>query len=174
MRKTSPTTEPLPAESTSSSASRASEPAPAASSGPARKHPANDALSDASSGVRDSAPDGARPRAPRRGKKKAPVVVVKPGIVLWNALSLEEIGVSVRLKRKALDYTLDDLERLTGVSKRTLIKLEAGGDVRYSTLLKVLSAVGLVLAFNGPSLEDLRKILNGTFSTNPEDSLEWF
>lgn len=89
-------------------------------------------------------------------------------------MSLEEIGVSVRLKRKALGYTLDDLERLTGISKRTLIKLEAGGDVRYSTLLKVLSAVGLVLAFNGPSAEDLRKIRHGTFSKNPEDRLDRF
>lgn len=122
----------------------------------------------------DSAPDGARPRAPRRSKKKAPVHVVRAGIVLWNALSLEEIGVSVRLKRKALGYTLDDPERLTGISKRTLIKLEAGGDVRYSTLLKVLSAVGLVLAFNGPSAEDLRKIRHGTFSKNPEDRLYRF
>lgn len=170
MRKTSPTTEPLPAESTSSSASRASEPNPAASSGPARQAPASDSPNGAPNGT----PDSARPRTPRRGKKKEPVLVARPGIVLWNALSLEEIGVSVRLKRKALGYTLDDLERLTGASKRTLIKLEAGGDVRYSTLLKVLSAVGLVLAFNGPSLEDLRKIRNGTYSTNPEDSLEWF
>lgn len=164
MRKTAPTTEPLPAESASSSASRASEPNPAASC--SRKDPASDAP--------NGTPDDARPRAPRRGKKKEPVLVARPGIVLWNALNLEEIGVPVRLKRKALGYTLDDLERLTGVSKRTLIKFEAGGDVRYSTLLKVLSAVGLVLAFNGPSVEDLRKIRNGTFSTNPEDSLDWF
>lgn len=158
MRKTSPTKEPFPAES----ASRASEPNPAASSGPARKEPASDAT------------DGVRTGTRRRGKKREPVIVAKPGIVLWNAVRLEEIGESVRLKRKALDYTLDDLERLTGVSKRTLIKLEAGGDVRYSTLLKVLSAVGLVLAFNGPSAEDLKKIRNGTFSKNPEESLEWF
>lgn len=151
---------------------------PPVSSGPSRKDPASDASSDAPSGARYSIPDGAtddaRPRAPRRGKKKEPVLVARPGIVLWNALSLEEIGVSVRLKRKALGYTLDDLERLTGISKRTLIKLEAGGDVRYSTLLKVLSAVGLVLAFNGPSAEDLRKIRHGTFSKNPEDRLDRF
>lgn len=86
-------------------------------------------------------------------------------------MRLEEIGESVRLKRKALDYTLDDLEKLTGVSKRTLIKLEAGEDVRYSTLLKVLSAVGLVLVFNGQSQDDLRKIRNGTFV---KDEIEWF
>lgn len=161
MQKTSLERDPFPAEGTSLSASRTSEPIPAFCS-PSRKDPATDA------------PDGARTGTRRRGKKKEPVVVVKPGIVLWNALSLEEIGVSVRLKRKALDYTLDDLELLTGVSKRTLIKLEAGGDVRYSTLLKVLSAVGLVLAFNGPSVEDLRKIRNGTYSTNSEDNIDWF
>lgn len=86
-------------------------------------------------------------------------------------MRLEEIGESVRLKRKALDYTLDDLEKLTGVSKRTLIELEVGEDVRYSTLLKVLSAVGLVLVFNGQSQDDLRKIRNGTFV---KDEIEWF
>ena len=112
MRKTSPTKEPFPAESASSSASRASEPNPA-SSGSSRKAPASDA------------PDGVRTGTRRRGKKREPVIVAKPGIVLWNAVRLEEIGLSVRLKRKALDYTLDDLERLAGVSKRTLIKLEA-------------------------------------------------
>lgn len=165
MQKTSPERDPFPAEGTLLSASWTSEPIPASCS-PSRKDPASDAP--------NGTPDGARPRARRRGKKKEPVVVVKPGIVLWNALSLEEIGVSVRLKRKALGYTLDDLELLTGVSKRTLIKLEAGGDVRYSTLLKVLSAVGLVLAFNGPSVEDLRKIRNGTYSTNSEDNIDWF
>lgn len=142
-------------------AARASDPT-SASCSPARKESASDA------------PDGARTGTRRRGKKRESVVVVKPGIVLWNAVRLEEIGESVRLKRKALDYTLDDLERLTGVSKRTLIKLEAGGDVRYSTLLKVLSAVGLVLVFNGPSADDLRKIRNGTYSTNSEDNIDWF
>lgn len=161
MRKTSSTEQAVPTEDTSSSVSRASEPT-SASSGSSRKAPASDAT------------DGVRTGTRRRGKKREPVIVAKPGIVLWNAVRLEEIGESVRLKRKALDYTLDDLERLAGVSKRTLIKLEAGGDVRYSTLLKVLSAVGLVLAFNGPSVEDLRKIRNGTYSTNSEDNIDWF
>lgn len=162
MRKTSPTEEAFSAESTPTSASRESEPNPASCS-PARKEFA----SYAPDGVRTGIGTGAR----RRGKKREPVFVAKPGVVLWNAVRLEEIGESVRLKRKALDYTLDDLEKLTGVSKRTLIKLEAGGDVRYSTLLKVLSAVGLVLAFNGPSQDDLRKIRNGTFV---KDEIEWF
>ena len=162
MRKTSSTKSPLSEETAVTLRSpRESEPNPVSRS-PARKEPASDA------------PDGARTGTRRRGKKREPVIVAKPGIVLWNAVRLEEIGESVRLKRKALDYTLDDLERLTGVSKRTLIKLEAGGDVRYSTLLKVLSAVGLVLVFNGPSADDLRKIRNGTYSTNIEGHIYWF
>lgn len=162
MRKTSSTKSPLSEETAVTVRSpRESEPNPVSRS-PARKEPASDA------------PDGARTGTRRRGKKREPVIVAKPGIVLWNAVRLEEIGESVRLKRKALDYTLDDLERLTGVSKRTLIKLEAGGDVRYSTLLKVLSAVGLVLVFNGPSADDLRKIRNGTYSTNIEGHIYWF
>ena len=52
-----------------------------------------------------------------------------------NALKLEEIGERIRLRRKKLKYTLEDIEKATGISRKTLIKLEKGGDVRFSTLL---------------------------------------
>ena len=62
-----------------------------------------------------------------------------------NALKLEEIGERIRLRRKKLKYTLEDIEKATGISRKTLIKLEKGGDVRFSTLTTVLSI--LVICF---------------------------
>lgn len=44
-----------------------------------------------------------------------------------NALKLEEIGERIRLRRKKLKYTLEDIEKATGISRKTLIKLEKGG-----------------------------------------------
>ena len=62
-----------------------------------------------------------------------------------NVLKLEEIGERIRLRRKKLKYTLEDIEKATGISRKTLIKLEKGGDVRFSTLTTVLSILGLTL-----------------------------
>ena len=57
----------------------------------------------------------------------------------FDALTPQAIGEAVRLRRKALGNTLDDLAEASGISKRTLIKLEQGQDVRFSTLTTVLS-----------------------------------
>lgn len=84
---------------------------------------------------------------------------------------MEDVGSAVRRKRKALGYTLEQMSNVTHISKRTLIKLEAGEDVRYSTLLVALSAVGLALSFNATSLEDLEAIENGTFEL--DDGAFW-
>ncbi len=63
--------------------------------------------------------------------------------VLANTLTLNEIGEVSRKRRKALGYTLEEIEKATKISRKTLIKLEKGGDVRYSTLITVLSNLGL-------------------------------
>ena len=60
----------------------------------------------------------------------------------FDALTPQAIGEAVRLRRKALGNTLDDLAEASGISKRTLIKLEQGQDVRFSTLTTVLSWLG--------------------------------
>lgn len=65
--------------------------------------------------------------------------------VLANTLTLNEIGEVIRKRRKALGYTLEEIEKATKISRKTLIKLEKGGDVRYSTLITVLSNLGLTL-----------------------------
>lgn len=41
----------------------------------------------------------------------------------FDALTPQAIGEAVRLRRKALGNTLDDLAEASGISKRTLIKL---------------------------------------------------
>lgn len=49
--------------------------------------------------------------------------------------------------RKALGLTLDDLARSTGVSKKSLIRLEKGEDVKLSTLIRVLDSLQLSVDF---------------------------
>lgn len=70
-----------------------------------------------------------------------------------NALKLEEIGERIRLRRKKLKYTLEDIEKATGISRKTLIKLEKGGDVRFSTLTTVLSILGLTLDWSDQTIK---------------------
>ncbi len=92
-------------------------------------------------------------------------------MICWDALLMDTIGAAVRKKRKALGLTLDDIAVFTGISKRTLIKLEAGKDVRFSTLTTVLSAVGLRLDFSEKSKKKLQMIENGQ---TEEDDAVWF
>lgn len=67
-----------------------------------------------------------------------------------QALKIEEVGTAIRNRRKALDITLEKLELISGISRKTLIKLEKGGDVKFSTLTSVLSLLGLHLTFKEP------------------------
>ena len=89
-----------------------------------------------------------------------------------NALTLETIGQGIRKRRKGLGYTLDKIELVTGISKKTLIKLEKGGDVRFSTLLTVLSILGLTLDWSASAKillseeKSLKEKLDVWFSMN--------
>ena len=51
----------------------------------------------------------------------------------FDALTPQAIGEAIRLRRKALGNTLDDLAEASGISKRTLIKLEQGEDTVFHT-----------------------------------------
>ena len=68
-----------------------------------------------------------------------------------NALTMEKIGPEIRRRRKSLKYTLEEIEKSTGISRKTLIKLEKGGEVRFSTLTTVLSILGLTLNWSEQS-----------------------
>ena len=55
------------------------------------------------------------------------------------------LGLAIRERRKAARMTQEGTASLCGISKKTLIKIEKGGDVYLSTLLQVMKALGLRL-----------------------------
>ena len=55
------------------------------------------------------------------------------------------LGLAIRKRRKAARMTQEVTASLCGISKKTLIKIEKGGDVYLSTLLQVMKALGLHL-----------------------------
>ena len=55
------------------------------------------------------------------------------------------LGLAIRERRKAARMTQEVSASLCGISKKTLIKIEKGGDVYLSTLLQVMKALGLHL-----------------------------
>lgn len=96
----------------------------------------------------------------------------------FDALTPQAIGEAIRLRRKALGNTLDDLAEASGISKRTLIKLEQGQDVRFSTLTTVLSWLGLSLDFSTASKKVLEAAehdkLKDVRREEVADDAQWF
>lgn len=68
-----------------------------------------------------------------------------------QALKIEDIGTMIRQRRKDMGISLETLEASSGISRKTLTKLEKGGDVKYSTLTTVLGLLGLHLTFKTPA-----------------------
>lgn len=64
------------------------------------------------------------------------------------------IGEQIKARRLASNMTQAVAASLCGVSKKTLIKIEKGGDVYVSTLLQVLNAFGIVLSLDSTTAED--------------------
>ena len=60
-------------------------------------------------------------------------------------LDAASLGLAIRERRKAARMTQEVTASLCGISKKTLIKIEKGGDVYLSTLLQVMKALGLRL-----------------------------
>ena len=63
-------------------------------------------------------------------------------------LSAAEIGQSIKIKRKEIGMTQCELSQATGVSKRTVERLESGESVCLSNALAVLNKLGI----SAPSL----------------------
>ena len=78
-----------------------------------------------------------------------------PTILSSDALLMKAVGETVQKRRLQLGHTQEALANFTGVSKRTIIKLEQGCDVRFSTLTTVIGALGLALDFSAQSKERL-------------------
>jgi DNA-binding XRE family transcriptional regulator len=62
-----------------------------------------------------------------------------------KALDPASLGLAIRERRKTAKMTQEVTASLCGISKKTLIKIEKGGDVYLSTLLQVMHALGLRL-----------------------------
>lgn len=57
---------------------------------------------------------------------------------------LQELGARLRRHRLSLDLTQAQLAHEAGVSKRTLERIEAGGSVAASSLIRILRALDLL------------------------------
>lgn len=72
-------------------------------------------------------------------------MTVPPWPTGTTVLDPVSLGVAIRERRKAAKMTQEMTASLCGISKKTLIKIEKGGDVYLSTLLQVMNALGLHL-----------------------------
>lgn len=72
-------------------------------------------------------------------------------------LDMKAVGATVRRRRKSLGHSLDTIAEYCGVSRRTLIKLEQGADVRFSTLTAVMASMGMSLDFSETTKAMLKK-----------------
>lgn len=69
------------------------------------------------------------------------------------------LGEAVYKRRRALKLTLDAVSDMTGITKKTLIALEKGRDVRVSTVLAVCGLLGCTLNFTAPEPEKADEIV---------------
>ena len=74
------------------------------------------------------------------------------------ALKPEILGATLRQRREQLGYTLTEMEVSTGISKKTIIKIEKGGDAKFSTISTLLSYMGLTLDFSDATKELLARL----------------
>lgn len=74
-----------------------------------------------------------------------------------SVLDMTTVGAAVRRRRKSLGHSLDTIAEYCGVSRRTLIKLEHGADVRFSTLTAVMASMGMTLDFSETTKAMLQK-----------------
>ena len=54
------------------------------------------------------------------------------------------VGMRLRQRRLAQNYLIDDLAFHAGVNRKTVIALESGEDVRFSSVTKVLRSLGML------------------------------
>ena len=70
--------------------------------------------------------------------------------------------------RKAQHFTQHQLAEMSGVSRRTIVLIEAGGDCTLSTLSRVASALGLQISAQTryvPTLDDVTRENEALFSS---------
>ena len=70
------------------------------------------------------------------------------GDFLTNADNLAELGSRLRARRLDRNMTTQALAEKTGLNRKTIMDLEAGRDVRLSTVIKVFRSLNLLGALN--------------------------
>lgn len=64
----------------------------------------------------------------------------------WNAEDRRAIGVRIRVERERQKLTQDQVWQAAHIARGTVQRVEAGEDVKLSTLLKILRVLGMPLA----------------------------
>jgi len=67
---------------------------------------------------------------------------------LTDQENMIEIGLKLRSRRLERNLTTEMLAQTTGLNRKTIMDLEAGRDVRLSTVIKVFRAMQLLGALN--------------------------
>ena len=61
------------------------------------------------------------------------------------------LGKLIKDRRKAANMTQEIAASFCGVTKKTLIRVEKGEDVYFSTIVKILNGLGIKLTVDTPS-----------------------
>ncbi len=70
------------------------------------------------------------------------------GDFLTDSENMVEFGFRLRSRRLERNLTVEMLGRNTGLNRKTIMELEAGRDVRLTTVIKVLRALHLLGVLN--------------------------
>lgn len=73
-------------------------------------------------------------------------------------IEIKVLGEQIKQRRLASNMTQEVAASLCGISKKTLIKIEKGGDVYVSTLLQVCQAFGIRLNLQIPQSNGVNTI----------------
>lgn len=57
---------------------------------------------------------------------------------------LKLVGERFRNRRLSRDLSVDSIAGMTGVNRKTVLKLETGGDVQFLTLIKLLRGMNML------------------------------
>jgi transcriptional regulator with XRE-family HTH domain len=70
------------------------------------------------------------------------------GDFLTDSENMSELGARIRARRLERNLTTEDIAQATGLNRKTIMELEAGRDVRLSTVIKVFRAMHLLSILN--------------------------
>ena len=81
----------------------------------------------------------------------------------------KDLGLTLKNARKALGIKTTDIARHCGRSRDVLNRLERGGDVNVSSLMDILSAMGLVLKIERAGLPTIEEMTERFANIDDED-----